>query len=736
MKTSFTLLLSGFSLAFSSWQLNAQNEVGLAIDRAIEFAQASRLDLTKITLQGLLKEKLLPIDRAAVLYNLSTLYAHENNYAEALSCLRQIDDETYEQVKEISPLLATQIAYSGAVYSIRYVKASVNKVAKGELLLQPELIDTFQKTLDAAKDYAKDFDESLKNGSTLIRRRIHEELSEADSAFSLLKTISELEQLTKSQFLDRFSQLLYEKIEWGKELACAKEQKSSDSKWYLESFQTQALPQLSLFLERLLLYLQAPAKETDIKRNEFLRDELRLFRQNIQVAINNDDPPELLSNLQELLQCVFIVQGQMLNRDVEAILDARLEAAAEYELMRQSKTLASFWQDVWQDDMSFNERYLQVVANSTQNSARRAILHALNDHLAKGGNEPSVATALDDIFYWKVLSRDEKATFLLLAQKLHGKKLIDHPWLDKVLVALRDRLLAMGMPKAEEALSEMKKETSRTLLFQDLMQGWFLADPKGAISFLVDALQEEMRALLAPLPTSSMQYLAVSDFQLLYHLLRNETAKPIQEVRQGLAKEISWFRDEKRELLSYYKLSLDLDWLKEMLVFNQGTLESITHNVDFGVEFQKKTMGLVRFSREKDFTELLQLLTSMQHELATAIARDLTALPKKGKKIKQVQELIDEVKRRVDDQVRELSVMQTILELLEKASKILHSMQSESESEQSSELTQNEDLSMQVQNKALRLTPENAIRLLQEMDKQDRSLQVKEEQQATGPKPW
>lgn len=731
MKITFALLLSLLTV-----QLSAQNEVGLAIDRSIEFAQASRLDLAKSNLQKLLQEKLLPIDRAAVLYNLSTLYAQENNYAEALSCLGKIDDETYEQVKEISPLLATQIAYNGAVCSIRYVKVSVNKVAKGELLLQPEMIETFQKTLDAAKEYEKDFDESLKTGSTLIRRRIREELAEVENAFSLLKTISELEQMTKSQFLDHFSKMLYEAIEWGKELAVAREQKSSDSKLYLESFQIETMPKLSLFLERLLLYLQAPAKETDIKRNEFLRDELRLFRQNIQVAITNDDPQELLSNLQELLQCVFLVQGQMFGREVKTILDGRLEVAAEYELTQSYKALASFWQDVWQDDISFNDRYLQVVANSTENRAKSAILHALNDHLAKGGSTPSVATALDDIFYWKILSADEKETFLLLAQKLHGTKTIDHLWLDKVLEALRERLLALGMPKAEEALSEIKKETSRTLLFQDLMQGWFLADPKGAISFLIDALQEEMRALLVPAPTSSMQYLAKSDFQLLYHLLRNETPKPIQEVRQNLAKGISWFSDEKRELLPFYRLSLELDWLKEMLVFNQGTLESITHNVDFGVEFQKKTMGLVRFSREKGFTELLQLLTSMQQELATSIARDLASLPKKGKKIKQVQELIDEAKKKVGDQVRELSVMQTVLELLEKASKILHSMQSESQSEQSSELTQNEDLSMQVQNKALRLTPENAIRLLQEMDRQDRSLQVKEEQQATGPKPW
>jgi len=710
--------------------------VSQAIDRSIEFSQAMRPDLAKITLVDLLQKPLSPIEKAAVLYNLSTLYAQEANFWEALLSLAQIDEGTYREVKIVSPLLAAQIAYNGAISSMRYVSGEISKVVAGQLLLQQEMIDSFQNALYSATEYIEQFSESIQADSTLIRRRLLEELSQTQLAFATVRDIFALEQMAKSQFLDRFSELLYTKRQWVMKLVTAERESSQESKLYLDYFNTDAMPTLSLYLERLLLYLQAPAKESEQMRHEYLQKVLRTLYQEMKQAIIDDEPLELLVSLQELLHFVLIVQGKALNRDIQVILDNRLEVAAYYSLTEKTSPLLLFWQDVWQDELGLYQRFLDVIVDDTQDQSKKALLQALNRRLDRAGTEPSVIVALDDISYWKILSADEKETFLEQALLLHGAKNIARNSLEKTLQALSDRLEAMGMPKAREALLLMKHEESPILLFQDLMQSWYLADPSGAISYLIDTLQEELPALLVPNPAASLQFVARTDFQLLYHLLENETAKSIKDVRQDLAKRISWFSDPKRAQLDYYKLSLDLSWLKEKLVKRQGTIESITHNVDFGVDFQKKTMGLVRFSGEIGITQLLEEISWMQYELANTVASDLARLPKRGPKIKQVQEIMEQVKRGVIGQVRELSIMQQVLGLLEKASQILHSLQSESLSEQSGELTQNEDLSMQMQNKALRLTPENSIRLLQEMAKQDRGLEVKVESQVTGPKPW
>jgi hypothetical protein len=151
-------------------------------------------------------------------------------------------------------------------------------------------------------------------------------------------------------------------------------------------------------------------------------------------------------------------------------------------------------------------------------------------------------------------------------------------------------------------------------------------------------------------------------------------------------------------------------------------------------------MILLRYAQEPNFQATLDLLSQMQERLTNIVSKALDDLPQKGPKIKQVISLISDAETNAKTQNQELASMQAVQDDLEQASKILHSLKSESQSQsqqsQSNAESKSSDLSKEMQQKALKLAPELSIRLLQQMEKDDKSLETQNIPQVTGTRPW
>lgn len=88
-----------------------------------------------------------------------------------------------------------------------------------------------------------------------------------------------------------------------------------------------------------------------------------------------------------------------------------------------------------------------------------------------------------------------------------------------------------------------------------------------------------------------------------------------------------------------------------------------------------------------------------------------------------------------------MSALSAVEAMLEQASKILHSLKSESNSSNTKESNSKQDSqdakpSQDLKKQTLKLSPELSIRLLQEMEKEDQSLKTQITPQTNATRPW
>jgi hypothetical protein len=409
--------------------------------------------------------------------------------------------------------------------------------------------------------------------------------------------------------------------------------------------------------------------------------------------------------------------------------------AVRYSIDQQN----DFWLKEWQDLFDFDRRYL-LAKQTSKNALENALVAAMLKHL---NPEPDVAKCLDASFYWKVLSTPESETFKTLAIDLHGARNVDTKSLKRTLEPLKDRIRADKIEYAIKPLESALSEQSPVLIYQDVMTGWFFADPEQALGYLFQVTTEGLNRVQTKQSSSFEAFIAHADYQLLLHflnlLIKQQGSSVISEVLRDLNQKVTWFLDNPRSDFTFFAISLDLDWLRTILLVRNDTLEKITESVDFELLFQKKTLSLTRFVDEKEYLLTMDKLSSMQTQMAVEVAKGLSKISPQGKKIKQVEELLNEVVKLAPMQTKDVPTMVKVQDLLEQASQILHSLKSESEAQaQSSQIQQPLDLSQQMQKQALNLSPDNAIRLLQEMQREDKSLEQRASSPALPkpPRPW
>ncbi len=692
---------------------SAYADVDQKIDQALEFAAAGRADLSLELFKGLLETKLNPVEKATVLYNMSTLYAQEAKFWQSVVTLSQIDDAMFEAVTKESPTLAVQIAYNGAICSQGFAEHAL--AALRQNLTQDEvdhisialaLLQKYSAMFSEEKTLAADFQENIKNMRYALGR--YEEL--------LLYST-----LDKNALLGQLGGLLQQEFQT---LLDAYEANGADEDSLGLYMKAIVDARITYCIERLETFMQAPVKKEVKELHGYLLELLQTERKQYLDAFLHGEALQALYTLNTLSNIVLLIEDEVYSKDVKSALVSLQAARFEALSSRASPKLASFWQGVWQNSLQFTVDYIAKKASFSDPTTKKLLLL-----LQKRIQNSAFDHIQDDISYWNVLSQPEEQTYEALAAALHGADRVDTAVFNATVDALIDRLHVFNKDKAIEPLERMKGQNSTTVLFQDSIESWFYDDQKRALSYLLALVDDEITSMQQdPLFDASIAY---ADYQLLCHLL--SMCKVEKAVYEDLLRKESWFTQKQRRDLDFFTISLEIGWLKTMLTGEVKTLKGITEAVDFGVDFQTKTIGLVRLSEEPGFTDDLALITTMQQKLVESVGDGLAALPTKGSKIQKVIQLLEDAKKELGRQTSSLKSMQKVQSDLEEASKILHSMQSESESQSS----QKSQMSQEMQKANISLTPELSIRLLQEMEREDRSLETQNVPQATGVKrPW
>lgn len=728
--------------------LLAEDHVAQKIDTAIEFANAGRGDLALQQLQKLLQTSLTPLEKASVLYNSAVIFATSDRYWEAMLALNQIDDDMFDKVIATSPLEAVQIAYNGAVCCTAFAKGQMIKLVTAKSYSQKEL-DHIALALDSAHHYSNKLDmlsEKKVMGDVAIsaflaRTQLQEDIANMTNALVNMQALAALELLDKTALLDELAGLLQQQFYAVADLYVAQTNEPSSKAFYIQAYGLDELGTIVFAIDRLQLYLQAPAKKEVADMHAFFATELQVLQSALKDAYSNGDILQVEYMLDRLSCMVLLIQAELTKTQNSALLDMQLAACMEYELAT-NPLMATLWQSLAQQRLQFFVRFLAKRASSLD--AVEAQLATLLQKRLKNELElpPNVERAADDVYYWKILSQSENVTYKDLAATLHAAPKVDFSRLAHTVNALLDRLSVLQVDEAKPPLAAMLSEQSTLVLFQNAIESWFYVEPQEALSFMFGLLSDECSAL--HVNPSIDSFTARTDYHLTLHLLslvlKNDNKGILTSVYNDLVKKASWFTDKDKKDLDFFTISLELGWLKEMLTGQTENLEGITHAVDFGVDYQKKTMSLLRYAQTPEFQSVLDLLSEMQQNLAHSINRGLNTLEVKGPKIKQVIKLTSDAELQTKTQNKELASMQKVLDDLEQASKILHSMQSESQSQsnqsKASQAQAPSQASEQMQKQALKLTPNLSIRLLQEMEREDKSLQTQNIPQVTGSRPW
>jgi len=680
------------------------------IDTAIQFANAGRGDLALQLLSKQLQGKLGAIERATVLYDMSVLLAGQEKYWEALLALNQIDDDLYKQVEKASPQLAVQIAYNGALAGIHFANVELKSLASGEKYSESSL-----QHVAEALAFAKDYLEKIPYSLASERLALEEGIDNTTKIVGFYSSLAELYHLDKTALLDRLGGLLLAQFSYLIDVDTAIGLDTESHALYMQNSK-ESIERILFCLTRLETFLQAPAKKAEFTIHSFLREEVERLRIELVAAYKEASLQKALHTLYRLSSLVLLIQEEREFGDINFLLEERVDIAEERSI--ESKLL-DFWNEEWSYWQEFCKRYIeQKIAVADPFTAK--LLQQLEKRL-------DTAQAL--VYYWKILSQPDDATYQMLATMVHAVKEVDLAQVARTVEPLLDRIRLQEVMRAIPPLEEMQKSHSN--LFQQLMTSWFYVNPTRALTFLLSLVSDECSALQNN-PTVD-RTAAYNDYKLLLHLLGLIVHDGIlKDVYDDLVKNEPWFTVQERNDLDFFRMSLQLDWLKTMLCGQTENIAGITEAVDYGVEFQTKTMGLIRYSHYPHFPETLQLLTKMQEKLIQQPLSELKELPTKGPKIKKVLALLEDAKTEVKLQTKELTSMQKVQDDLIEASKLLHSLQSESQTNES----QSQNLSQEMQSESLKLDPNLSIRLLQEMERQDSSLKTQSVPQVAGNRPW
>ncbi len=279
------------------------------------------------------------------------------------------------------------------------------------------------------------------------------------------------------------------------------------------------------------------------------------------------------------------------------------------------------------------------------------------------------------------LYEEESHTYSLVVKELRGAKSVDAVALKKALEPLLERIkqdkIISAIPPLQDAVERLNAPNPNPLtLYQDIMASWYFTDPNATLGYLFEVVGEGINRIETKQAINNDIHITHLDYEQLLeflHVLISENGgRVVNMVLKDLSMKDSWFTSEHRRDFVFFQISLELEWLKTILLVRAQTLEEITKTVDFQVIYQQKVMALSKFSKESDFEPMMSLLVAMQAEMAQAVLKGLAALKEQNVKIQAAEKAMHAVVNLSFDSLKSTHAQEKMVQDLVLVSSLLH----------------------------------------------------------------
>jgi len=658
-------------------------EVGQTIDQALVFAQSLRQDIAEDLLRKLLAKKLTVDERVAVLYDLATLYAKDGNCMRALEFFDQILAQDLQRTKKISATLYASILYNRSVCYVKLSQASINenqttdvahfldKAEKGANKIQDALL----KALDTEISYSR-------------LAYLYEAIFVTKQANKRLEFLHEMQKEGKQELLQVG---IVELEDLMQKLFMLQDVEDPSATYpYIANFSMAHGYKIRLFVDQIVLFLQAPSSTVSAKMRSFLVDAVLSTKEAIFVAIAKNDLEKLLESIFLLIEQVKLIRFEGTQKDIEGILLLRKETC---ELRKNAKE--SFWKNALSVQDAFIRAYIELKIAHT-NVQESVYLTQLVERLAK---ERAPCTNYEaDILFWKYIQMPFSRLYPMLFHKEADFSYV----LDKLSAAIQ---IAKLQDAPYEKFEEAKNTVEKGMHGEDrrfyIIASWYAIDPKNALLFLSYYIRQEIKGRLSE-----------EDVSFLVKLLDEFSQDAFASVQKHLREKKAFVTESDR-----FDLYVTLVWLTGMLQDDDASVQAIAQRVDAAIVLQQD--ATVAFTKAPDVVTWVWYL---QHSLVEKIADVVKKSTLDKVLAKKIATLLEEAMEYLE-LAPNRSSSKNVQKILLDIKKLLESeAQSQAKEEQKEPPKKARELELEMKKRTLNVSKESSVRLLQELELDDRKL--------------
>ncbi len=279
------------------------------------------------------------------------------------------------------------------------------------------------------------------------------------------------------------------------------------------------------------------------------------------------------------------------------------------------------------------------------------------------------------------LYHKESEIFYLVAKNLRGAKTVDGPAIKSSLTPLLERIkqdnIQSAIPPLEHAVNSLDNPNPKQL-YEEIMTSWYFTSPEASLLYLFNEIDSGMNQIQQEPANSDALNVTRVDFNLLLGFLNVLIQKNGERVLNLVVKDLNdkaaWFSETPRRDFVFFQISLELSWLKTILLVRENSLPELVKSIDYQISMQQKIMGLTKFDKEPDYEKAFHLLVAMQMQLCVQDYQGLLLLKPQGPHAKAAEALLKNVVDIAPKQLKDPKAMTQVLENLQQASSILHSL--------------------------------------------------------------
>ena len=429
----------------------------------------------------------------------------------------------------------------------------------------------------------------------------------------------------------------------------------------------------------------------------------------LRLSFENKSPDVAYQHMVRLIFAYNLYKGFMEKKEVEALLDERVQALGNEQLN------APFWQN---EQKERNDQLVELLnleikrleleenrAKSQEEKSKYALTIKLFDSFrAHVQEERSSQDVLDDQCFYTILFQEEKKTFKAILDNA-----VSRDELLCTLEALKSRLIVQKQNKAAEYIQEAELQLQQNELDA------FLKSIQEAFSYLLpkESLIYELKKLEKSDNIQKDKGPFLFSFDAAKGHLVPDTRTRIEQFLLFLNQ-----KDTPYSSLSLQAIEFELLWRAPI------SDEDFKEALDFGITYEKSILDLKQ--------ELPKAFDETSFTYVQNLEKDEPSLPiskeDKDELKKDFQAVFNAFRSKLD--VKRKHTM--VLQLLEKIERMLQKQQEEQKSSQAEKPKMIE----QMNPNNLLLKPQESIRLLQDMEAEDESTQPESHNVTEVERPW